>query len=78
MHILFATSEMAPWVKTGGLGDVAAALPAAMHRAQQDVRVLLPYYPALRAAFPDAACLAELPSLAPLLPPARLLSLPLQ
>lgn len=73
MHVLFATSEMAPWVKTGGLGDVAAALPAALHRGHQDVRVLLPYYPALRAAFPDAPCLAELPSLAPLLPPARLL-----
>ena len=26
--VLFVTSEMAPWVKTGGLGDVAAALPA--------------------------------------------------
>ncbi|MGB5009655.1 MAG: glycogen/starch synthase, partial [Candidatus Dechloromonas phosphoritropha] len=30
LSILFATSEMAPWVKTGGLGDVAAALPAAL------------------------------------------------
>jgi hypothetical protein len=33
LSILFATSEMAPWVKTGGLGDVAAALPAALHAA---------------------------------------------
>ena len=37
--ILFVTSEMAPWVKTGGLGDVAAALPAALQRARHDVRV---------------------------------------
>lgn len=64
---------MAPWVKTGGLGDVAAALPAALLAARQDVRVLLPYYPALRAAFPQAALLATLPALAPGLPPARLL-----
>lgn len=74
MKILFATSEMAPWVKTGGLGDVAAALPAALCKARQDVRVLLPCYPALRAAFPDATVAAELPALAPLLPPARLLA----
>ncbi len=73
MKILFATSEMAPWVKTGGLGDVAAALPAALRAARQDVRVLLPYYPALRTAFPQANLLAALPALAPGLPPARLL-----
>ena len=53
MKVLFATSEIAPWVKTGGLGDVAAALPAALHQIGVDVRVLVPYYPALRQAFPD-------------------------
>ncbi len=71
--VLFATAEMAPWVKTGGLGDVAGALPAALRRAGTDIRVLLPNYPALRAAFPQAAVLAELPALAPGLPAARLL-----
>ena len=74
LSILFVTSEMAPWVKTGGLGDVSAALPAALRNAGQDVRVLLPHYPALQAAFPQAALVANLPSLAPALPPARLLS----
>ena len=74
LSILFVTSEMAPWVKTGGLGDVAAALPAALHRARHDVRVLIPAYPALLKAFPDAQQVAELPSLAPALPPARLLA----
>ncbi|MBS1190777.1 MAG: glycogen synthase (ADP-glucose) [Rhodocyclaceae bacterium] len=74
LSILFAASEMAPWVKTGGLGDVAAALPAALAKAQQDIRVLLPCYPALRAAFPAAKEVALLPALAPLLPPARLLA----
>ena len=74
LSILFATSEMAPWVKTGGLGDVAAALPAALRKDHQDVRVLLPCYPALRTAFPAARPVVELPALAPLLPPARLLT----
>ena len=74
LSILFVTSEMAPWVKTGGLGDVSAALPAALRNAGHDVRVLLPHYPALQAAFPQAALVANLPSLAPALPPARLLS----
>ena len=72
--VLFVTSEMAPWVKTGGLGDVAAALPAALHRAGHDVRVLLPAYPALLAALPDATVVARLPALAAALPPARLLA----
>jgi starch synthase len=65
LSILFATSEMAPWVKTGGLGDVAAALPVALRRAGHDVRVLLPFYPALQQAFPQAEQIAVLPPLAP-------------
>ena len=69
LSILFVTSEMAPWVKTGGLGDVAAALPAALHRARHDVRVLIPAYPAMLKAFPNARQVGELPSLALALPP---------
>ena len=65
---------MAPWVSTGGLGDVAAALPAALHRAGHDIRVLIPAYPALHKAFPGATVIAELPALAPALPPTRLLA----
>ncbi|MDD2743726.1 MAG: glycogen/starch synthase, partial [Rhodocyclaceae bacterium] len=60
--VLFATSEMAPWVKTGGLGDVAAALPMALHQAKQDVRVLIPAYPAMKQAFPNAIAIADIPS----------------
>lgn len=74
LAVLFATSEMAPWVKTGGLGDVAAALPAALRQAGHDIRVLLPAYPALTAAFPNATLAARLPSLAPGLPACRLLA----
>jgi starch synthase len=74
LSVLFATSEMAPWVKTGGLGDVAAALPVALRRAGHDVRVLLPFYPALQRAFSQAAEIALLPALAPSLPASRLLA----
>ena len=74
LSVLFATSEMAPWVKTGGLGDVAAALPVALRQAGHDVRVLLPFYPALQQAFPEAAEMAVLPALAPSLPASRLLA----
>ncbi|MPQ69600.1 glycogen synthase GlgA [Pseudomonas sp. MWU12-2319] len=47
--ILFVTSELADLVKTGGLGDVSAALPRAM-RHQHDVRVLIPGYPQVLAS----------------------------
>ena len=50
LKILFATSECAPLVKTGGLGDVSSALPAALREAGLDVRVLLPGYPSVLAA----------------------------
>ncbi len=72
MKVLFATSEIAPWVKTGGLGDVAGALPQALRQAGCDVRVLTPRYPALRKAFPAAGRLARLDSLGGLLPAAEL------
>src|SRR5919201_1865703 len=44
MRILFVTPECAPLMKTGGLGDVAAALPAALRTLGFDVKVLLPAY----------------------------------
>jgi starch synthase len=50
LAVLFATSECAPLVKTGGLADVSAALPAALRRFGIDARVLLPGYPAVLAA----------------------------
>ncbi|MDO8958435.1 MAG: glycogen synthase GlgA [Rhodocyclaceae bacterium] len=72
MKTLFVTSEIAPWVKTGGLGDVAGALPQALRQAGCDLRVLAPRYPALQKAFPNAEHLAHLPSLGGQLPAADL------
>ncbi len=50
MQVLFATSEMAPLAKTGGLGDVAGALPQALRAAGADARVILPGYREVLAA----------------------------
>ncbi len=44
MRILFISSEVTPFAKTGGLADVAGALPRALKRLGHDVRILLPYY----------------------------------
>lgn len=44
MRILFLSSEVSPYAKTGGLGDVSAALPRTLARRGHDVRVYLPFY----------------------------------
>ncbi|MCB1845440.1 MAG: glycogen/starch synthase, partial [Halioglobus sp.] len=44
LKICLATAEVSPLAKTGGLADVNAALPATLHRAGHDVRLLMPYY----------------------------------
>ncbi|MCR2803151.1 glycogen synthase GlgA [Paenibacillus soyae] len=44
MNILFATSEAVPLAKTGGLADVAGALPKALNARGADVRIVLPKY----------------------------------
>lgn len=71
--VLFVTSEMAPWQKTGGLGDISAALPHALRQAGVDVRVLIPAYPSLLSAFPEANVAATLPSPGGRFPAARVL-----
>lgn len=54
MRVLFVASECAPFVKTGGLADVAAALPKALAEAGVEVRVLLPGYSAVVGALAKA------------------------
>jgi starch synthase len=44
MRIVLASSEIAPFAKTGGLGDVCGALPRYLHAAGHDVRAFLPWY----------------------------------
>jgi starch synthase len=63
LSVLFATPECAPLAKTGGLGDVSAALPAALHELGIDVRVLLPGYPGVLAADPKAPEVARFAAL---------------
>src|SRR5665647_714128 len=53
MKVLFAASEVAPFIKTGGLGDVAFSLPKALKNAGVDCRVILPKYLDIPSYFKD-------------------------
>jgi starch synthase len=48
VNVLFIASEVTPWAKTGGLADVAGALPKQLRRHGHDVRVFLPFYARVR------------------------------
>ena len=74
LRVLFVTPELAPWVKSGGLGDVSAALPAALRAIGIDVRVLVPAYPPLRAACADVRPVTETLRLGGAFAPAKLLA----
>lgn len=65
MKVLFAASEAFPFVKTGGLGDVAGSLPKALQSKDTEVRVILPNYAAIDEKFlnrmtPEAEFTVEL------------------
>ena len=52
-RILFATSEAVPFIKTGGLADVAGALPKCFDKRYFDVRVILPKYACMKQEWKD-------------------------
>jgi starch synthase len=54
MRIFFAASEMTPYAKTGGLGDVVGALSSALRERGHEVTCCLPYYRSVREIAPDA------------------------
>lgn len=61
MRILFVTSEIHPLIKTGGLADVSASLPAALQALGMDIRILIPGYPGVLSGMKDACECASLP-----------------
>jgi starch synthase len=60
LRVLYAAAELYPWVKSGGLGDVTAALPPALAALGAEVRLLLPGFPGFLDAFPGIADAARL------------------
>lgn len=72
LRALFVTPELHPLVKTGGLADVSAALPAALRALGVDVRVLLPAYPGVIERLGADRAVLDLPGRAQL-PASRLL-----
>lgn len=57
MKVLFAASEAMPFVKSGGLGDVAGALPKALSKLGVDIRVIIPFYSNIPEHFRQEATL---------------------
>ena len=53
MQVVFASAEAAPFVKTGGLGDVAGSLPRALVAAGADVIVMVPKYGTIASEYTD-------------------------
>ena len=51
LQVVFASAEADPFVKTGGLGDVAGSLPKALKRAGADVIVMVPKYSTIPSVF---------------------------
>ncbi|MFC3292695.1 glycogen/starch synthase, partial [Modicisalibacter luteus] len=69
-HVLLVTSEIADFVKVGGLGDVSSALPRAL-ASRHDVRILIPAYREMIASDHEIEILGKLPGHADI-PPCEL------
>ena len=74
LKVLFATPEVAPLIKTGGLADVSGALPAALRAIGVDVRVLVPGYNQVMSQLAQYEVVATFDGLLLGFPSARLLS----
>lgn len=61
LRVLFCASEATPYAKTGGLADVAEALPAALKELGCDVRVFMPFYRCVRDWVKTPKVLSDLP-----------------
>ena len=53
MNILFAASEAAPFVKSGGLGDVIGSLPASLKSKNRSISVVIPLYEKIQQQYRD-------------------------
>jgi starch synthase len=60
MNVLQVSAEIFPLLKTGGLADIAGALPAALNAAGCEVRVVLPGFASILADLQSGEVLAEL------------------
>ena len=59
LKVLFASSEVVPFAKTGGLADVAGSLPIALKNIGCDVRVIMPFYKMVEPAAKERKLLVE-------------------
>ncbi|MCA9973483.1 MAG: glycogen synthase [Anaerolineales bacterium] len=57
LKILFLSAEVAPFAKTGGLGDIGGSLPKALRAMGHDVRVVMPAYQKIEAGYPGVEVL---------------------
>jgi starch synthase len=55
IKILFLSAEVAPFAKTGGLGDIGGSLPKALHDMGHDVRVMMPAYQNIESGYPGVS-----------------------
>lgn len=59
MRILFASSELYPLIKTGGLADVSYSLPMALAALGHDIKIILPFYRSIKKKLTPDACLFQ-------------------
>lgn len=55
LNVLFLSAEVAPFAKTGGLGDIGGSLPKALRQMGHDVRVVMPAYQNIEAGYPGVS-----------------------